>query len=81
MYMHVHEVSTCVVMNSCSQIYFWDEVSSVSATIADGVVFAGLGVAVGGSVVGCVDSPPSLIVPSLHQTDGGLCRGRWCYRM
>lgn len=38
----------CVVMNSCSQIYFWDEVSSVGATTAYGVVFAGLGVAVGG---------------------------------
>ncbi len=52
------------------------EVSSVGATTADGVVFAGLGVA-----VGCVDSPPSLIVPSLHQTDGGLCKGRWCYML
>lgn len=44
--MDVYEL--CVVMNSCSQIYFWDEVSSVGATTAYGVVFAGLGVAVGG---------------------------------
>ncbi len=44
-----HEVSVRVVMCEFMNaiIYFWDEVSSVGATTADGVIPAGLGVAVG----------------------------------
>ncbi len=49
-------VVKCEFINERNQIYFWDEIFSVGATTADGVVSAGLGVAVGGTVVGGVDA-------------------------